>query len=71
MVLPPTRAAVTGLIVQTAGKIAIARDIASMTRKDDNTMIGYVGPIEKQTLENTYFRKVLFTGKHSPLCQHV
>lgn len=30
-------------------------------------MIGYVGPIEKQTLENTYFRKVLFTGKHSQL----
>lgn len=30
-------------------------------------MIGYVGPIEKQTLENTYFRKVLFTGSHSQL----
>ena len=30
-------------------------------------MIGYVGPIEKQTLDNTYFRKVLFTGKHSQL----
>jgi mannose-6-phosphate isomerase-like protein (cupin superfamily) len=30
-------------------------------------MIGYFGPIEKQTLENTYFRKVLFTGKHSQL----
>jgi len=30
-------------------------------------MIGYIGPIEKQTLENTYFRKVLFTGKHSQL----
>src|ERR1035437_8202374 len=27
-------------------------------------MIEYVGPIEKQTLENTYFRRVLFTGKH-------
>lgn len=30
-------------------------------------MIGYIGPIEKQTLDNTYFRKVLFTGKHSQL----
>ena len=37
-------------------------------------MIGYVGSIEKQTLENTYFREVLFTGKHSQLvvmCLHV
>ena len=30
-------------------------------------MIGYVGSIEKQTLKNTYFREVLFTGKHSQL----
>ena len=30
-------------------------------------MIEYVGPIEKLTLENTYFRQVLFTGKHSQL----
>ncbi len=30
-------------------------------------MIEYVGPIEKQTLENSYFRQVLFTGKHSQL----
>ena len=30
-------------------------------------MIEYVGPIEKQTLENTYFRQVLFTGKHVQL----
>jgi mannose-6-phosphate isomerase-like protein (cupin superfamily) len=30
-------------------------------------MIGYAGPIEKQTLENAYFRKVLFTGKHAQL----
>lgn len=27
----------------------------------------YVGPIERQTLENTYFRQVLFTGQHSQL----
>ena len=31
------------------------------------TMTGYVGPIEKQTTENTYFRQVLFTGPHSQL----
>ena len=30
-------------------------------------MIEYVGPIEKQTLANTYFRQVLFTGKHTQL----
>lgn len=30
-------------------------------------MTGYVGPIEEQTLKNTYFRQVLFTGKHSQL----
>ena len=30
-------------------------------------MIEYVGPIEKQTLDNTYFRQVLFTGKHAQL----
>ena len=30
-------------------------------------MTEYVGPIEKQTLENTYFRQVLFTGKHTQL----
>jgi mannose-6-phosphate isomerase-like protein (cupin superfamily) len=30
-------------------------------------MRGYVGPIESQTLKNTYFRRVLFTGKHAQL----
>jgi len=30
-------------------------------------MTGYVGSIESQTLTNTYFRKVLFTGKHAQL----
>ena len=30
-------------------------------------MTGYVGPIEKQTLKNNYFRHVLFTGKHAQL----
>ena len=30
-------------------------------------MTGYVGAIEKATLENGNFRKVLFTGKHSQL----
>src|SRR5665647_2046838 len=37
------------------------------SREDGNLMIGYVGSIEKQTLKNTYFREVLFTGKHSQL----
>ena len=30
-------------------------------------MTGYVGPIEKQTLDNDYFRQVLFTGKYAQL----
>jgi len=30
-------------------------------------MIGYVGSIETQTLKNSYFRRVLFTGKHVQL----
>jgi len=30
-------------------------------------MTEYVGPIEKQTLENTYFRQVLFTAQHAQL----
>jgi mannose-6-phosphate isomerase-like protein (cupin superfamily) len=30
-------------------------------------MIAYVGHLEKQTLENTCFRRVLFTGKHAQL----
>ncbi|MBN1139701.1 MAG: cupin domain-containing protein [Anaerolineae bacterium] len=30
-------------------------------------MIGYVGPIEKITEENTFFRQVVFTGKHMQL----
>ena len=30
-------------------------------------MTGYVGPIEKATLDNHYFRQVLFTGEHLQL----
>lgn len=30
-------------------------------------MTGYAGDIEKETLKNNYFRKVLFTGKHAQL----
>jgi len=30
-------------------------------------MTGYVGAIEKETLENTYFRQVLFTAQHAQL----
>jgi mannose-6-phosphate isomerase-like protein (cupin superfamily) len=30
-------------------------------------MAGYVGPIEKQTLKNDYFRQVLVTGKYAQL----
>ena len=30
-------------------------------------MAAYIGPIEKQTLSNNYFRQVLFTGKYAQL----
>jgi len=30
-------------------------------------MTGYVGSIEKKTVENTYFRQVLFTAQHAQL----
>lgn len=30
-------------------------------------MTGYVGPIEDETMNNQYFRQVLFTGKHTQL----
>ncbi len=30
-------------------------------------MTGYVGPIEKATLDNDYFRHVLYTGAHAQL----
>ena len=30
-------------------------------------MAGFVGDIEKQTVDNTNFRKVLFTGEHAQL----
>jgi mannose-6-phosphate isomerase-like protein (cupin superfamily) len=30
-------------------------------------MTGYVGPIEKTTVQNNYFRRVIFTGKHAQL----
>jgi mannose-6-phosphate isomerase-like protein (cupin superfamily) len=32
-----------------------------------DAMTGYSGPIEKQTLDNTCFRQVLFTGEHAQL----
>jgi mannose-6-phosphate isomerase-like protein (cupin superfamily) len=42
--------------------------IAAGTKNQENSaMTEFVGPIEKQTLENTYFRQVLFTGKHTQL----
>jgi mannose-6-phosphate isomerase-like protein (cupin superfamily) len=38
-----------------------------MALKEIERMTGYAGSIEKQTMENTYFRQVLFTGKHAQL----
>jgi len=49
----PTRAAVV--------------DAPSTHVSETNTMTGYVGDIERDTLENTDFRRVLQTGAHSQL----
>lgn len=45
------------------------KEIVAMCEKPngDPIMTEYVGAIEKQTLENTYFRQVLFTAQHSQL----
>jgi len=49
------------------GKYHFVIDIWLNMTKEAKTMTGYVGPIEKTTLNNGYFRQVLFTGKHSQL----
>ena len=35
--------------------------------KREKKMKAFIGSIDKQTLKNNYFRKVLFTGKHAQL----
>jgi mannose-6-phosphate isomerase-like protein (cupin superfamily) len=40
--------------------------LGSMNRRR-KAMAGYVGPLERQTLANRDFRRVLFTGKHLQL----
>jgi mannose-6-phosphate isomerase-like protein (cupin superfamily) len=42
-------------------------DVFHTLTKEKRIMTGYVGPIEKATEKNTYFRQVLFTGKYSQL----
>jgi mannose-6-phosphate isomerase-like protein (cupin superfamily) len=44
-----------------------ATPVSPSTPKGEETIIGYVGPIEKATLNNNNFRQVLCTGKHSQL----
>jgi mannose-6-phosphate isomerase-like protein (cupin superfamily) len=41
--------------------------VRSSKARGGGIMAGYVGPIEKQTLGNNYFRQVLFTGKYAQL----
>ena len=41
--------------------------VGSPITKGDEIMSGYVGAIEKQTLDNNYFRQVLYTGKYAQL----
>lgn len=46
---------------------ALSAGLMSKMSKEGQKMAGYVGNIEKETLNNNYFRKVLFTGKYSQL----
>ena len=39
----------------------------STKKKHRDTGIGFSTPLSRETLENTNFRKVLFTGKHAQL----
>lgn len=39
----------------------------SKGKTETKTMTEYVGAIEKQAIENTYFRRVLFTAQHAQL----
>jgi mannose-6-phosphate isomerase-like protein (cupin superfamily) len=47
-------------------EVAPTSNITS-TNKEKKKMAGYVGPIEKETEKNKYFRQVVFTGKHAQL----
>src|SRR5687768_5276552 len=47
------------------GKKLFARH--QQRKKRDAPMTGYVGSIENETVENAYFRHVLFTGTHAQL----
>jgi mannose-6-phosphate isomerase-like protein (cupin superfamily) len=53
--------------LSTVGYWALGRQASNEQKKEGKTMTGYVGPIEKETQNNSYFRRVLFTGKHSQL----
>jgi mannose-6-phosphate isomerase-like protein (cupin superfamily) len=45
----------------------VAQGATRARDRQGGLMIGYTGAIEEQTVENTYFRQVLFTGKHAQL----
>jgi mannose-6-phosphate isomerase-like protein (cupin superfamily) len=71
--VPAKPTALPGKAEITAPPAPQAAPIPPAMTKELQTMIGYVGPIEKTTLNNSYFRQVLFTGKHSQLvimCLH-
>jgi mannose-6-phosphate isomerase-like protein (cupin superfamily) len=44
-----------------------SRNVLPVLIEEKPAMSGYVVSIEKETLKNTDFRRVLFTGKHSQL----
>jgi len=46
---------------------ALSAALTSKVSREERKMTGYIGNIEKATLNNNYFRQVLFTGRNSQL----
>jgi len=63
----PGKAATASGKAEKAAPTAPQAPGSSAMTKQEPTKAVFVGPIEKMTLDNNYFRKVLFTGKHLQL----
>jgi mannose-6-phosphate isomerase-like protein (cupin superfamily) len=55
------------MLAESFGFLDAGRQDFTAHWKEGNTMPGYAEPIDKQTLNNTYFRHVIFTGDHAQL----
>jgi mannose-6-phosphate isomerase-like protein (cupin superfamily) len=55
------------LLLVVWGLRALYNEETTVEERKKEKMIGYFGPIERQTLDNDYFRQVLFTGENAQL----